>query len=112
EGTQVDVSLYGSQIALQAWEIDTESMTGQVSGRSGQGHPLITPRGVWRSFETADGWLVVGGVNAARFRGLCELLGVPELAETYGDDANRAANAANIIAALEPCFRQQPTAHW
>ena len=112
EGEQVDVSLYGSQVALQAWELDTSSMLGQPSGRAGQGHPLISPRGVWGSFQTADGWLVVGGVNTARFAGLCRLLGLESLSAAYPNDASRAANIAAILPELAARFREEPTAHW
>ena len=112
EGEQVDVSLYGSQIALQSWELDTASMLGQAPGRAGQGHPLISHRGVWRSFQTADGWLVVGGVNAGRFAKLCRLMGLDELAVAYPDDATRAGGISAIVAALEVRFREEPTAYW
>jgi len=112
EGEQVDVSLYGAQVALQSWELDTCSMLGQTSGRAGQGHPLITPRGVWRSFQTADGWLVVGGVNAPRFAALCQLMGLHHLAEAYPTDAARAANIATIFETLEKGFREEKTGHW
>lgn len=112
EGEQVDVSLYGSQIALQSWELDTCSMLGQRSGRAGQGHPLITPRGVWRSFQTADGWLVLGGVNAPRFAALCKLMDLEQLAQQYPTDAARAAGIAHIFAVLEQRFREQPTDYW
>jgi crotonobetainyl-CoA:carnitine CoA-transferase CaiB-like acyl-CoA transferase len=112
QGTQVDVSLYGSQVALQAWEIDTESMLGERSGKAGPGHPLITPRGVWRAFETADGHVVLGGVNTPRFRGLCELMGLPQLADQYPDDASRAAGIDAIMEALSARFREEPTDYW
>jgi crotonobetainyl-CoA:carnitine CoA-transferase CaiB-like acyl-CoA transferase len=112
EGVQVDVSLYGTQVALQAWEINTESITGNIAGKGGQGHPLITPRGVWRSFETKDGHLVVGGVNAQRFTALCQLMDLPELAERFPDDRTRAEHVADIIRTLEPRFRQETTAYW
>ncbi|HLZ70549.1 MAG TPA: CoA transferase [Dehalococcoidia bacterium] len=112
EGEEVDVSLYGSQIALQSWELDTASMLGAASGRAGQGHPLISPRGVWRSFETADGYLVVGGVNTPRFKRLCALAGLDQLAEQHPDDASRAAGVPQIVAAFESRFREETTAHW
>jgi len=111
EGEQVDVSLYGSQIALQSWELNTASMLGQPSPRAGQGHPLITPGGVWRSFETADGWLVVGGVDANRYVRLCKLMGLDHLAALSADE-RRAAGAASIMAEMEPRFRQETTAYW
>lgn len=111
KGDQVDVSLYGSQIALQSWELDTASMLGQLSGRAGQGHPLITPRGIWRSFQTADGWLVVGGVDAQRYVRLCRLMSLDHLTE-IADDRSRAAGVAGIMEEMERRFLQESTAHW
>jgi crotonobetainyl-CoA:carnitine CoA-transferase CaiB-like acyl-CoA transferase len=111
EGEQVDVSLYGSQIALQSWELDTASMLGQLSNRAGQGHPLITPRGIWRSFQTADGWLVVGGVDAQRYLRLCNLMGLEHLKE-IADDRSRAAGVAGIMDEMQQRFLQENTAYW
>ncbi|MGI8552081.1 MAG: CaiB/BaiF CoA transferase family protein [Dehalococcoidia bacterium] len=112
EGDQVDVSLYGSQIALQSWELDTASMFAQASGRAGQGHPLITPRGVWRSFQTADGWLVVGGVNTARFTSLCRLMNLDPLSAEYPTDSSRAAGTSQILTVLERRFLEERTDYW
>src|SRR5439155_17947338 len=111
-GEQVDVSLYGSQIALQSWELDTVSMLGRQSPRAGQGHPLITPRGVWRSFQTADGFLVIGGVNTPRFAALCTLMGLEQLSAAYPDDASRGDNTATIFPVLEARFREETTDYW
>jgi CoA:oxalate CoA-transferase len=111
QGEQVDVSLYGAQLALQSWELNTVSMLGQPSPRAGQGHPLITPRGVWRSFQTADGWLVVGGVDARRYVRLCTLMGLEHLA-ALSEDERRAAGVATIMAEMEVRFREEPTAYW
>jgi crotonobetainyl-CoA:carnitine CoA-transferase CaiB-like acyl-CoA transferase len=112
EGEQVDVSLYGSQIALQSWELDQASMTGTLSGRAGNGHPLISPRGVWRSFATADGHVVLGGMSAARFRSLCKLMNLEQLVAAHPTDATRAAAIPRINEALEARFREEPTAYW
>ena len=112
EGCEVDVSLYGSQIALQAWEINTESMLGETSAKVGSGHPLITPRGVWRAFETGDGHIVLGGVNTPRFQGLCEAMGLPDLADAYPSDLARAEGIDDINTRLEVRFREEPTDYW
>ncbi len=112
EGIQVDISLYGTQVGLQSWEITEESMTGNVSGRGGPGHPLITPRSLWGSYQTADGAVVIGGVNGERFARLCEALGRPDIAERYPDDAARTANIAAIAAEVRGMFACQPSAHW
>ena len=111
EGEQVDVSLYGSQVALQSWEFNTASMFGELSGRSGQGHPLITPRGIWRSFQTADGWLVVGGVDARRYVRLCTLMGLDHLI-AIADDRARADASAATMEEMQGRFLQETTAYW
>jgi crotonobetainyl-CoA:carnitine CoA-transferase CaiB-like acyl-CoA transferase len=112
EGDQVDVSLYGCQLGLQSWEITQQAMLGQVSGRAGTGHPLISPISVWGAYATADGGFVLGGISAERFCALCEVAGVPELAEQYPDDPSRAANMSKILPILREKFRERPTAFW
>ena len=111
-GEQVDVSLYGSQIALQSWEINTESFSGETAPRAGLGHPLLTSRAVWRAFQTADGWLVIGGATTDKFAALCDELGLDELAERYPDDRSRAAGMADIQPLLEERIRTRPTDEW
>lgn len=111
EGEQVDVSLYGSQIALQSWEFNTASMLGQLPGRAGQGHSLLTPRGIWRSFQTADGWLVLGGVDARRYVRLCNLMGLEHLTAS-ADDRSRAAGVAGIMDEMQARFLQESTDYW
>jgi crotonobetainyl-CoA:carnitine CoA-transferase CaiB-like acyl-CoA transferase len=111
-GTQVDVSLYGSQIGLQAWEITQQAMLGVASGRAGAGHPLISPRSAWGGYATADGGIVIGGVGGERFARLCGLMGIPELAARYPTDAERAANMPQIVPELRRRFAEHPTAYW
>ena len=112
EGEQVDASLYGSQIALQSWEINTESFTGKTAPRAGLGHPLLTSRAVWRTFETADGWLVIGGAATDKFAALCDELGLDDLPERHPDDRSRAAGMADIQTLLEERIRTRPTDEW
>ena len=112
EGTQVDISLYGTQIGLQSWEITEESLMGKVSGRAGTGHPLITPRSLWGSYATSDGAIVIGGLNGERFARLCEGMQVQELVTRYATDAERSANIATIADELRPRFACQPSAYW
>jgi crotonobetainyl-CoA:carnitine CoA-transferase CaiB-like acyl-CoA transferase len=86
-------------------------MLGQLSGRAGQGHPLITPRGIWRSFQTADGWLVVGGLDARRYVRLCALMGLDHLV-AFADDRARAAATASIMEEMQERFLRETTAYW
>ncbi len=112
EGEQVDVSLYGSQIALQSWEINTESFSGETAPRAGLGHPLLTSRSVWRSYQTADGWLVIGGATTDKFAALCDELGLDDLAAQYPDDRSRAVGMADIHPHLAQAIRARSTAEW
>ncbi len=112
EGEQVDVSLYGSQIALQSWEITTQSFSGATAPRAGLGHPLLTSRAVWRAFQTADGWLVIGGAATDKFAALCDELDLNDLAERYPDDRSRAAGISAIMPRLEERIRARPTDEW
>ena len=99
-GTDVEVSLAGSQIALQSWEIGAESVLGRDSGRAGLGHPEVSPGAIWGAFETRDGWLVLGSVDAVRFVRLCALMDLPELAARYPDDRSRSAGIPEIVERL------------
>lgn len=112
EGIQVDVSLYGTQIGLQSWEITEQSMMGTISPRAGNGHPLITPRSIWGSFATLDGAIVTGGMNGERFARFCKATGLEDLYERFPTDAERAANIASIVEVVRPLFASQTTAYW
>ena len=112
EGVQVDVSLYGSQIGLQSWEINQQSLMGEASGRAGTGHPLISPTSAWGGYATADGGITIAGVNGERFSKLCEVMGIPELAERYPTDAERAKHMPEIVPELRERFVEHPTAYW
>ena len=110
DGCQVDVSLYGTQLALQAWEIDQTSMLGKPLPRAGMGHPIVG--GTWGGYETADGHIVLGGISSKHFRALCEAIGRPELFAASPDDERRDANSAAIVETLRTLFREQPNDYW
>ena len=110
EGCQVDVSLYGTQIALQAWEIDHTSMLDDEPPRAGTGHTIA--RGTWGTYETTDGHIVLGGISAARFRGLCEVIERPDLLVASPDDERREANMTTIVETLRTRFGEQSNDYW
>jgi len=76
-GQKVGVSLYGCQIALQAWEIDHCSLSGIVPGKAGTSHPMLHGSGmIWGSFPTRQGDVVLGGLGGDRWPAFCDLLGL------------------------------------
>jgi crotonobetainyl-CoA:carnitine CoA-transferase CaiB-like acyl-CoA transferase len=77
EGQAVDVSLYGTVICLQSWEINQYSLTGNLPRKAGRGHQLN--RGLWGSFKCKDGrWLVFAGMGGVRFDSFIEVSGAKE----------------------------------
>ena len=111
-GSSVEVSLAGAQVALQSWEIATESVLGRDSGRAGLGHPEVSPGAIWGTFETRDGWLVLGSVDAARFQRLCAVTDLPDLAARFPDDRSRSAGIPEIVERLRARFREHDCSHW
>ncbi len=112
QGGRVDVSLFGSQLAMQAWEITHTLLTGEPQRRSGRGHALLPT--IWRVFETADGHLVVGGVGDDRWPAFCRIMGIERLEQDarFADGQTRSANLAALYEVLDPLFSGRPTAEW
>ena len=112
EGEQIDVSLYGAQIGLQAWEITEQSIVGKDNGRAGLGHPIVSSLSLWSCYATTDGAIVLGGVDSERFKGLCAVAELPELALAYADELTRALNITKVRAVISETFRSQSTQYW
>ncbi len=111
-GRRVDVSLYGSQIGMQSWEIDSEWLLGRVTERLAVGHPDVSDRRICHAFETAEGWLQLAGVLRARWPQLCEMIGEPEMSERWSDEAAQAEHIDEIIATFGENLRRRPVADW
>jgi len=111
-GNRIDVSLYGSVIGLQNWEIDLQSLTGTRASRAGGGHPFLPS--LWGTYATADGWIVMGGVFDARWRTFCEVLEMPEFIddERFNDGYRRYQNSAALVDLVAPRLRTRTTAEW
>jgi crotonobetainyl-CoA:carnitine CoA-transferase CaiB-like acyl-CoA transferase len=56
------------------------SMNGRVQGSLGNRHPYRAPQGVYRC-AVEDSWIAVSVGDESQFRGLCEVIGRPELAQ-------------------------------
>ena len=111
-GQSIDVSLLGTQVALQSFEITHHLFTGEVPRRGGRGHPHTA--WLWYTFPAKDGFFTMAGVRDDRWPRFCEIAGDPELADdprfsTY--DA-RAENRDALVERLDAAFLKQPVAHW
>ena len=63
-GQMVDTSLMEAGIVQTYWQSAIALATGIAPGPMGSAHPLTAP---YQAFETADGWIVIGGSNQSNW---------------------------------------------
>lgn len=111
QGQMVETSLLEAGIIHTYWQSAMALATGESPGPMGSAHPLTAP---YQAFQTADGWIVVGGANQNNWRRLTEVLEAPALAEDprFRDNDGRMANLKQLEAELNARFRLRPSAAW
>jgi crotonobetainyl-CoA:carnitine CoA-transferase CaiB-like acyl-CoA transferase len=112
EGQRVDASIYGTMIAMQGFELNYASMTGEEPARAGRGHPFL--HGVWGAFRTSDGYLCIAGVDDQRWPHFCKIMGIEHLQSDpeCSDNATRNFHGDRIEAILDRVFPTKSTAEW
>ena len=109
---KVDVSIYGTMIAMQGMEINYTSITGQEPERAGRGHQFL--HGVWGAFPTKDGHICIAGVDDKRWPAFCQILGIEELEKDpeYGDNVTRNFHGEKIQSVLDLIFPKKTSKEW
>ena len=112
EGQRVDASIYGTMIAIQGFELNYASMTGEEPERAGRGHPFL--HGVWGAFRTRDGYICVAGVDDQRWPRFCKIMGIEHVQNDpeCSDNATRNFHGDRIEAILDEVFPGKSTAEW
>lgn len=112
-GQQVEVSLLGSGIHLQAYNINTALLRGRQiprPSRQSMRNPLAN------HFKCADGeWLLLSEPQADRYwRAFCAAIDHPELENNprFADTAKRRENSAELNALLDAVFMTRTRAQW
>ena len=110
-GQRVDTSLFEAGITQTFWQSAIALASGVSPGPMGSAHPLNAP---YEAFQTADGWITLGGSSELTWQRLPPVLGLPELLEDdrFARNEDRMAHRAELNAALVPAFRQRTTAEW
>jgi len=85
-GQHVEVSLLASAMSGLVNQTAAYTTAGVVPHRMGNAHPSLFP---YESLPTADRDMIITAGNDRQFRALCEVLGIPEIA----DDPRFATNA-------------------
>ena len=102
-GCHIDMALLDTQVAVLANQAMNYLVSGTSPRRLGNRHPNIAP---YQTFEVADGWIIVAVGNNGQFAKLCELLGLPALAEElrFASNAERVKHRDALAAALAPAL--------
>jgi CoA:oxalate CoA-transferase len=110
-GADLDLALLDCTVAVLENAISRYAVTGEVPRPLGTRHPSITP---FQAFRAADGPLVLAAGNDALWQKLCEVLGVPRLADDplLATNALRTANHARLEGALQGALERRPVAEW
>jgi crotonobetainyl-CoA:carnitine CoA-transferase CaiB-like acyl-CoA transferase len=103
-GQMVDTSLFEAGIVQTYWQSAIALATGVAPGPMGSAHPLSAP---YQAFETADGWVVIGGSNQPNWLRTLEALDAQPLADDprFVSNADRMGHLEELEAALAPYFK-------
>lgn len=110
-GERIEVNLVSSLLGSLVNQASAYLATGVAPRAMGNAHPSIAP---YEPLQCADTALAVACGNDGQFARLTGALGIPELATDprYATNADRVANRADLVAALEERLRTDTAAHW
>lgn len=110
-GQRIDSSLLEAEVACLIPYGSDYLASGKVPGRNGNAHPNIVP---YQSFNTADGYMVVGAASEGNWQRLCKAIQKWELADDsrFANNGQRVAHRQELIAILTDVFLQRDTASW
>ncbi|MFN8592138.1 MAG: CoA transferase [Thermomicrobiales bacterium] len=108
EGSYVDISMLGGQVALLTYQAGLYLSTGQVPGQLGNAHPMIAP---YDTFRTADGYVNIAVGNDSLWQRFCAALDLHHCLddERFATNSGRSTNREALYEALEPLFANLAT---
>jgi crotonobetainyl-CoA:carnitine CoA-transferase CaiB-like acyl-CoA transferase len=111
QGQHVEVDLLSSALSGMVNQTSAYVAGGVVPHRMGNNHPSLYP---YEPLPCADGELVITSGNNAQFRRLCEVLGVPELADDprFARNEDRTVNRDQLRPLLVARLGTRTTTEW
>src|SRR5690554_2518163 len=111
EGQYLETSLFESALAMSVWESVEYFATGEAPKALGSANRMSAP---YQAIATKDGHMTIGANNEKLWKGLCDAIGAPELAEDerFADNDRRMQNRDELIRVLEPYFAVRTTDEW
>jgi len=110
-GQLVETSLMDAALQQTYWQAASYFATGESPGPTGSAHLLSAP---YQAFETADGWINIGGANQSNWERIAIVLEQPDwLTDTrFATNTDRMANVESLTEAIQSRLRVQTSAHW
>ena len=107
-GSYIDTSMLGGQVALLTYQAGILFTTGQVPAMLGNRHPIITP---YDTFPTADGFVNIAVGNDAIWTRFCNALGLdPEREDPrFRTNADRSVHRTALYDVLNATLAQFTT---
>ena len=95
QGQHVEVNLLSSALSGLVNQSSAYVAGGAVPYRMGNAHPSVFP---YEALPTADREMIVAAANDRQFRKLCDVLGIPEVADEprFAHNRDRTANRAEL----------------
>ncbi len=111
QGQWVQTSLLSAQIAMLDFQAARWLMKGEVAQQAGNNHPTSIPTGV---FKTADGHINIAATGDAIWVRLCNVLGMPEMAERpeFSTGPKRSENRDAVNAEINKRMGDKTSAEW
>ena len=112
QGQMIDISMLDCQLALLENAFIRHLNTGEIPGRIGSRHPVVTPFG---AFRTKDSWLVLAMSGApGRWELLCATIGRTDLMddERFQTNISRNKHVQELEAIFAHELLKKTTAEW
>lgn len=110
-GQFLDISMFGSAIAVQQLSFASYFHDHEVPQRTGNAAPYSTPN---EALRCADGWIMVAAYHPVRWVAFCDVLGIPELAKDvrFAKAGDRLARRPELVALLEQQLCKKSKHEW
>ncbi|MEV4102381.1 CoA transferase [Nonomuraea sp. NPDC049649] len=110
-GQHVEINLLSSALTAMVNQSSAYVAGGVVPFRMGNAHPSVFP---YEPLPAADTELIVATGNDGQFRKLCEVLGIPEIADDprFARNSGRTANREELRPILVERLRTKTAVEW
>jgi crotonobetainyl-CoA:carnitine CoA-transferase CaiB-like acyl-CoA transferase len=111
QGQHVEVNLLSSALTGLVNHSSAYASAGVVPYRMGNAHPSVFP---YEPLPTADNDLIVAAANDGQFRKLCQVLGIPQIAEDrrFARNVDRTANREELRPILTERLATRGATEW